>query len=69
MLLAQITDAGLDSLSGGLGLTGHGLDRLADQVADADAGADGAEAVADGREAGVGDLCEEHGSLSSDWWV
>ena len=31
--------------AGGLGLAGHGLDGLADQVADADAGADGAEAV------------------------
>ena len=28
--------------AGGLGLAGHGLDRLADERADADAGADGA---------------------------
>src|SRR3954452_18285346 len=31
--------------AGGLGLAGHGLDRLTDEVADADARADGGEAV------------------------
>src|SRR3546814_1550494 len=34
--------------AGGLGLAGHGLDGLADEVADADAGADGAENVGQG---------------------
>src|SRR5690606_33690162 len=41
--------------AGRLGLAGHGLDRLAHEVADADAGADGAEAVGQGGQAGVVD--------------
>ena len=32
-------------LAGGLGLTGHGLDGVAEDDADADAGTDGGEAV------------------------
>ena len=35
--------------AGHLGLAGHGLDRLTDQIADADARADGGEAVTDRR--------------------
>src|ERR687894_2006361 len=41
--------------AGRLRLAGHGLDRLTDQVADAHAGADGAEAVGQGGETGVVD--------------
>ncbi len=42
-------------LAGRLGLAGHGLHGLADEVADADAGADGGEAVGDTGAAGAGD--------------
>src|SRR5438445_2407954 len=62
--------------AGGLGLAGHRLDRLADEVADADAGADGGQAVAEtGRDGlaeldevgtAVGGCCEHaHGCLVS----
>ena len=48
--------------AGGLGLAGHGLDGLADEVADADARADGGEAVGDaGTERGVGLLTASAG--------
>ena len=40
--------------AGGLGLAGHGLDRLADEVADADARADGGEAVGETGTGGAG---------------
>src|SRR3954468_17895121 len=63
--------------AGGLWLAGHRLDGLTDQVADADAGADGAEAVGEpsadggvvvllvgGRSGGLGkDLCGRHDFL------
>src|SRR4051794_22889829 len=40
-------------VAGHLGLAGHRLHRLADQVTDTDAGADGGEAVTDRTEAGL----------------
>ena len=40
--------------AGGLGLAGHGLDGLADEVADADARADGREAVGETGAGGAG---------------
>src|SRR3546814_10049309 len=57
--------------AGGLGLAGHGLDGLADQVADADAGAQGPDAVRECCKAGVGDLSEDHerSSLLGLGWV
>src|SRR5215469_18642873 len=40
----------LRDTAAGLGLTSHGLDRVAEDQADADAGADGGEAVSQGAE-------------------
>src|SRR6516165_2901550 len=39
--------------AGGLGLPGHGLDRVPEHQADADAGADGGQAVGDGADVDV----------------